>query len=219
MNRGTTTLRVAGPAGEIDVALDIPPDGARSIAVIAHPHPLFGGTRDNKVVQTLARALVSLGFACWRPNFRGVGSSAGDHDEGIGETDDLLAVVAVARADARGPGPDAPLVLAGFSFGCFVQTRVAAALALAGSPAARLVLIAPAVSRFSLEPVPAETLVVHGELDDVVPLSDALAWAGTQDLAVSVVPGGDHFFNRKLPLLKRIVLEAFAPPALHRNPT
>jgi hypothetical protein len=215
MNAGTRVLSIAGPAGRIDVARDAPAGPACGVAVIAHPHPLYGGTRDNKVVQTLARTLVALGYACWRPNFRGVGASEGAHDEGRGETDDLLAVVAQARADAASGGlADPPLVLAGFSFGGFVQTRVAARLAAQGRPARRLVLIAPAVSRFAVEPVPPDTVVVHGEEDDVVPLADVLAWARPQELPVVVVPGADHFFHRKLPMLKRIVGGAFGagPP-------
>lgn len=212
MSAASRVTSVAGPAGPIDVALDLPDAPARGIAVIAHPHPLYGGSRDNKVVQTLARALRSLGFACWCPNFRGVGASAGTHDDGRGETDDLLRVVEAARADpsAARESRALPLLLAGFSFGCFVQSRVAAALALDGRAAARMVLVAPAVSRFDLGPVPPDTLVVHGELDDVVPLGAVLAWAGPLDLPVVVVPGGDHFFHRKLPMLKRIVLGSLA---------
>lgn len=207
----TRVTSIAGPAGPIDVALDLPDAPARGIAVIAHPHPLYGGSRDNKVVQTLARALRALGFACWCPNFRGVGASAGTHDDGRGETDDLLRVVEAARADPSvAHTASLPLLLAGFSFGCFVQARVAAALARDGRPAARMVLVAPAVSRFDLGTVPPDTLVVHGELDDVVPLGTVLAWAGPLDLPVVVVPGGDHFFHRKLPMLKRIVLGSLA---------
>lgn len=203
MNPATRVVGVDGPAGRIDCALDRPDDGpVRGLAVIAHPHPLFGGTRDNKVVQTMARALLALGHVCWRPDFRGVGASAGTHDEGRGETDDLVAVVAAARAGEPG-GDVLPLVLAGFSFGSAVQSRVARRLADAGAPAARLVLVGTAVSRFDVEPVPADTLVIHGEVDDTVPLAAVLDWARPQELPVVVIPGADHFFHRKLTGLKQ----------------
>lgn len=216
MNAGTERLRAPGPAGAIDVALDRPVVPARAIAVIAHPHPLYGGTRDNKVVQTLARALLARGCVCWRPNFRGVGASDGVHDEGRGETDDLLALIDFARSHASAPaisdtasaGP--AIVLAGFSFGGLVQTRVAARLDAAGTPAARLVLVAPGVTRFEAAPVPERTLVVHGEEDDVVPLKAIFDWARPQSLPVVVVPGTGHFFHGRLPLLRRIVEDALA---------
>ena len=208
MNAATQAIALPGPAGRIDVALDRPAGRVLGAAVIAHPHPLFGGTRDNKVVQTLARALVGLGFVSWRPNFRGIGASEGRHDEGIGETEDLLAVAGHARREAG--GDDAPLVLAGFSFGAFVQTRVARRLADAGRPAMRLLLVGVATTRFAVENVPADTLVVHGEQDDVVPLASVFDWARPQDLPVLVIPGTDHFFHRRLALLRRIVESAMA---------
>jgi alpha/beta superfamily hydrolase len=205
MNPGTRIVGVDGPAGRIDVALDRPEGTPRGLAVIAHPHPLYGGTRDNKVVQTLARALLALGHACWRPDFRGVGASAGVHDEGRGETEDLLAVVAAARAAE--PGGDAlPLVLAGFSFGSFVQSRVARALVAGGRPAGPRGFVGTAASRFDVEPVPADTLVIHGEHDDTVPLAAVLDWARPQELPVVVIPGADHFFHRRLTGLKQLLL-------------
>lgn len=207
MNPATRIIGVAGPVGRIDVALDRPDEGVpvRGIAVVAHPHPLYGGTRDNKVVQTLARALLALGHVCWRPDFRGVGATEGSHDAGDGETDDLLAVVAAARA-AEPDGASLPLVLAGFSFGSFVQSRVAKRLAAAGWPASRLVFVGAAVSRFEVETVPDDTLVIHGEVDDTVPLSAVLDWARPQELPVIVIPGADHFFHRKLTGLKQLLV-------------
>jgi alpha/beta superfamily hydrolase len=207
MNPGTRVVGVDGPAGRIDAAIDRPDADVpvRGLAVVAHPHPLYGGTRDNKVVQTLARALLALGHVCWRPDFRGVGATAGSYDEGRGETDDLLAVVAAARA-AEPAGDALPLVLAGFSFGSFVQSRVARRLAEAGRPASRLVFVGTAASRFAVEPVPADTLVIHGELDDTVPLASVLDWARPQDLPVIVIPGADHFFHRKLTGLKQLLV-------------
>jgi alpha/beta superfamily hydrolase len=206
MSPGTRIVGIPGPAGRIDVAVDRPEgEPARGLAVVAHPHPLYGGTRDNKVVQTLARALLALGHICWRPDFRGVGASEGSYDEGRGETEDLLAVVAAARAAE--PGGDAlPLVLAGFSFGSAVQSRVARRLAEAQRPATRLVFVGTATSRFEVEPVPADTLVIHGEVDDTVPLSSVLDWARPQELPVVVIPGADHFFHRKLTGLKQLLM-------------
>ena len=206
MNPSTRSVAVDGPAGRIDVAVDRPDEGSpRGLAVIAHPHPLYGGTRDNKVVQTIARALLALGHACWRPDFRGVGATEGVHDAGRGETEDLLAVVAAARASEPG-GEALPLVLAGFSFGSFVQSRVARRLAEAGAPASRLVFVGTAASRFEVEPVPADTIVIHGEVDDTVPLSSVLDWARPQELPVVVIPGADHFFHRKLTGLKQLLV-------------
>jgi len=171
-------------------------------AVIAHPHPQFGGTMTNKVVQTIARACVQCGWRAVRFNFRGVGASAGTYDEGRGELDDMLAVI------ARQAPADAPLLIAGFSFGAFVATHAIAALHGQRSIASA-VLVGTAASRFSVAPVPAElhpqTLVVHGELDDTVPLSSVMDWARPQSLPVTVVPGGEHFFHGQLPLLRTLV--------------
>jgi len=191
-----TEVTIAGPAGTIDVAINDPGELRRGVALVAHPHPLQGGTRDNKVVTTLARAFYSLGYCVARPNFRGVGRSEGTHDQGIGETDDLVAVAAELR-DRYG---DLPLALAGFSFGAFVQSRVARRVA-----PRRLALIAPAVNRFDAEPVPEDTVLVHGDLDDVVPLASVLEWARPLGLTVTVLAGGERFFHGRLAQLQRIV--------------
>jgi len=191
------TTTVEGPVGAIDIAINDPGSSRRGLALIAHPHPLQGGTRDNKVVSTLAKAFFTLGYVVVRPNFRGVGATEGTHDKGVGETEDLLAVVEHMR---RRHG-DLPVLLAGFSFGSFVQTRVAKRLAIE-----RMALIAPAVNRFDAEPVPEDTLVVHGDQDDVVPLEAVLNWARPQGLPIVVVPGGEHFFHGRLAQLQRIVL-------------
>lgn len=188
---------VSGPAGKIECAVDLPTGEPRGVALVAHPHPLFGGTLDNKVVQTLARAFAELGYAAWRPNFRGVGASEGTHDEGRGEVDDLAAVLAHARADRP--------VLAGFSFGAAVQTRLAQRMAMEGKPLSRMVLVGLAVRHLEAVPVPAGTILIHGEEDTTVPLADVLAWARPQDLPVVVVPGADHFFHRRLAILRSIV--------------
>lgn len=218
MNAGTELLLIDGPVGAIDVAIDRPAGTPRGLGIVAHPHPLYGGTRDNKVAQTLARALLALGHVVWRPNFRGIGATAGVHDEGRGETEDMLAVVRHARARAAAEAPTGggtlPLVLAGFSFGTDVQIRVAARLRETAAPAQRLVLVGTAaIDRYTLGDVPADTLVVHGEHDEVVPLQGVLDWARPQSLPVVVIPGAEHFFHRRLTLLKRIVVDALAPRA------
>jgi alpha/beta superfamily hydrolase len=196
MRPSTRREFVAGPAGKIECAVDEPEAAPRGVALIAHPHPLFGGTLDNKVAQTLARAFVELGYTAWRPNFRGVGASEGTHDEGRGEVEDLAAVV--EHAGSKQP------VLAGFSFGAAVQTRLAQRI-----PPERMVLVGVAVRHLEALPVPANTILIHGEEDTTVPLTDVLAWAKPQDLPVVVVPGADHFFHRRLHILRAIVQNAW----------
>ncbi len=206
MNAQTQSLTLHGPAGAIEAQLDLPsPElfaAPLGTAVVAHPHPLFGGTMTNKVVQTMARAFVQCGWRAVRFNFRGVGASTGAYDEGRGELEDLLAVV-----QAQAPAGE-PLALAGFSFGAFVTTHAAARLS-ASRPISRLVLVGTAVTRFEAAPVPddlrSQALVVHGEKDDTVPLAAVLDWARPQSLPVTVVPGGEHFFHGQLPLLKSLV--------------
>ncbi|MGL4575147.1 MAG: alpha/beta hydrolase, partial [Burkholderiaceae bacterium] len=196
---------IAGPAGAIEVALDAPEHGpARGFALIAHPHPLFGGTMDNKVVTTLARAANSVGLAAVRFNFRGVGASAGVFDEGVGETADFLAVYAWASEQM----PGGARKLAGFSFGAFVAAQ--AAQQLQASAHHHLFLAGVATSRFAVPVVDPSTIVVHGELDDVVPLASVMDWARPQELPIVVIPGASHFFDRKLSLIKRLAVDAFA---------
>ena len=204
VNSQTDKRLIAGPAGAIECAIDVPADGLapRGLALICHPNPTQGGTMDNKVVQTLARAFVHLGCRAVRFNFRGIGKSEGGWDEGRGEIDDALAVLTALRE------PGEPLLLAGFSFGGYVASQAALRLA-EDQKAQRLVLVGPATSRFDTAAVPADTLVIHGETDDVVPLSAVLDWARPQALPVTVVPGVGHFFHGQLPLLKNIVLRAF----------
>ena len=197
-------VMVEGPAGAIETDINDPGGARRGIALIAHPHPLQGGTKDNKVVTTLAKAFFALGYVAARPNFRGVGASEGSHDEGRGEAEDLIAVAAYLVREFG----EFPLLLAGFSFGSFVQTRAAKRL----HPRS-MVLVGPAVNRFPAETVPRDTLVVHGELDDVVPLEAVLAWARPQNLPVVVIPGGEPFFHGRLNLLAEIVTRHFRPAA------
>jgi len=206
MNAQTEHLTQDGPAGQIELAIDHAGSAVRGRIVIAHPHPLYGGTLSNKVVQTLARAAVQAGWTAIRFNFRGVGRSAGQYDEGLGELEDLLAVVAAQASTG-------PLCLAGFSFGAFVTSNAVARLH-AQRPIERVLLVGTASSRFQVDTVPAElharTLVIHGEADDTVPLSSVMDWARPQALPVLVVPGGGHFFHGQLPLLKDLALRHLA---------
>lgn len=208
MNLHTQKLTLRGGAGDIEALLDHASnaDGQatpKGVAVIAHPHPLFGGSMHNKVVQTLARAFVAEGWAALRFNFRGVGSSAGVHDEGRGEGEDMVQLIEQAHGMNLGPG----LALAGFSFGAFVTCRAATCVEEARLQS--LVLVGTATSRFDVPPVAhglhARTLVVHGEVDDTVPLATVLDWARPQNLPVTVVPGVEHFFHGQLTLLKNLV--------------
>ena len=210
MNAQTQALQLTGAAGAIEAARDVPEAGtpARGTVVICHPHPLFGGTMDNKVVQTMARAFVQCGWTAVRFNFRGVGASAGVYDEGRAEADDLRAVIDQAAATG-------PLALAGFSFGSFVASQAIAAL-WETRPVEKIVFVGTATSRFAVAPVPPaaheRTLVVHGEHDDTVPLADVMDWARPQTLPVTVVPGGGHFFHGQLPLLKGLVVRHLLAP-------
>jgi alpha/beta superfamily hydrolase len=195
LNPRTLRRKVAGPAGDLECAIDAPDGQTRGLAVVCHPHPQHGGTMDNKVVVTLARAHLQCGWRVVRFNFRGIGASAGSWDEGRGEIDDALAVARTLREG------DEPLALAGFSFGAYVASHAAAALGLRD-----LVLVGPATQNFTVAAVPPGTLVIHGEADEVVPLAATFDWARPQALPVVVVPGGGHFFHGRLPLLKELVV-------------
>ena len=203
-----------GPDGRIEVLVE-PLDTARGIAVIAHPHPLYGGSADNKVVTTLARTFRDLGYATLRPNFRGVGGSEGEHDHGIAETQDLLAVHAYARQRFTDSQGLLPVALAGFSFGAYVISRVATVLATRGDPAERLVLVGTAagvidgVRTYDTQAVASDTIVIHGANDETVPLANVVAWAQPLELPIVLVPGADHFFHRNLHLLRRIIQSAW----------
>lgn len=204
MNSSTVRTRVKGPAGDIECAIDTPAGTPRGVAVVCHPHPQHGGTLDNKVAQTLARAFVQLGWRSVRFNFRGVGASQGAWDEGVGEVEDALAVIEAHR------DPAAPLMLAGFSFGAYVATQAATRLADDSKPQ-RLVLVGPSTEKQQMAAVPGDTLVIHGESDEVVPLSATLAWARPQNLPVIVFPGVGHFFHGQLALLKTVIVQELQP--------
>ena len=211
-------ILVDGPDGKIEVFVE-GHENPQGIALIAHPHPLFGGTADNKVVTTLARAFREQGCITLRPHFRGVGGSEGEHDHGAAETEDLLALHAWVRARYAVPstrsGAPLPIYLAGFSFGAYVITLLAKRLAAAGDPARWLVLVGTAAGfvegarAYETEAVAADTLVIHGSADQTVRLDNVLAWAEALELPVVVVPGADHFFHRRLHLIRDIIHRAW----------
>ncbi|MDU0810326.1 MAG: alpha/beta hydrolase [Burkholderia sp.] len=205
MNTNTKKFVIPGPVGWIEFIIDRP-NIVRGIALVAHPHPLFGGTMDNKVTYILARTLMQLNYLVYRPNFRGVGMSDGVHDNGIGEIDDLLSVIKHIRAQ---PGCALlPLVLAGFSFGTFVLSHVYKKLA-DDQQIERIVFVGTAVSFGKVEDVPGNTLIIHGEIDDTIPIQLVYNWARPQELPIVVIPGAEHFFHRKLHILKRIITDAW----------
>ena len=203
MNKNSDKFTLTGHAGSMECLLDLPAGAPRGIALVAHPHPLYGGTMDNKVAATLARTFVGLGYVAARFNFRGVGASEGVHDEGIGETDDMLLMYEHMRA--RYPG--LPVALSGFSFGTFVQARLQQRLIEEGRPAERLVLVGTAAGKWPMPPVPADTILIHGEVDDTITQTQVLDWARPQDIPVIVIPGADHFFHRKLGHIKNLVIQ------------
>lgn len=207
----TTRLDLTGEAGNIEVAINAVAQ-PRGISIIAHPHPLFAGTMDNKVVTTLMRAFNNCGVTVWRFNFRGVGKSEGVHDEGLGEVRDAVQVVMAALAslgDAQNTAT-LPLFIGGFSFGGAVMLRVQLQLQLqAGfTRPMHCALIAPAMwQRFGGETPPSvalSSLIVHGDKDDTVTLEEVMNWARPQGLPVTVIPDGEHFFHGRLPVLKDI---------------
>ncbi len=191
-------LRIDGPSGKIETVIDDPGVTRKGLALIAHPHPLHGGSLDNKVVTTIAKTLFELGYVAVRPNFRGVGASDGEYDHGLGEIKDMLAVHDFVRPRY----PDLPLILAGFSFGAYVQSVASGSL-----DPQHLLLVAPAVSMFKMGAVPRHTIVIHGELDAVAPAAEAQAWAERHGCVFALVRGADHFFHKKLGELKEHILQ------------
>ncbi len=200
---------ITGTAGNLEGIAHIPAtssepgrgDAPRALAVVAHPLPTMGGTMENKVAVTLAKAYAELGCVALRFNFRGVGASAGEFTGGAGEEQDLIAVVRYAREQF---GDDLPVLLSGFSFGGYVAARAAQHL-----HPQHLVLAAPAVGRFAMPTVAPGTLVIHGEQDEVVPLADVLEWARPQHLPIVVLPQAGHFFHGRLTQLRDIVRRHF----------
>ena len=192
-------LRIPALAGKVETVIDDPETDRRGLLLVAHPHPLHGGSLDNKVVATLAKTALDQGWVAVRPNFRGVGMSEGTFDAGVGETEDLLAVVRFVEKSY----PDLPWVLAGFSFGAYVQHRLRQQM-----PAQRLILIAPAVTMVEFDPVPVDTVVIFGDADELIPPTAMQHWADAQHLTVKRIPDAGHFFHGKLKELKQAFLES-----------
>ena len=231
----TIKINFQGPVGLIEASLDLPDEvrhapgsyKPRGIALVAHPHPLLGGTMDNKVAQTLARTFAQLGYVTLRPNFRGVGATEGVHDDGKGEAQDLLAVIAWMKDPFSWQGiteldghawpqlvEELPLAMAGFSFGSYVSSYVVKELTEKNEAPERLIMVGSATSKWDVAPVPKDTIVIHGEVDDVIPLTSVLDWARPQELTVQVIPGADHFFHRKLHCIRDLIVRAW-----HGQPT
>lgn len=192
-------LRIPALAGKVETVIDDPETDRRGLLLVAHPHPLHGGSLDNKVVATLAKTALDQGWVAVRPNFRGVGMSEGTFGAGVGETEDLLAVVRFVEKSY----PDLPWVLAGFSFGAYVQHRLRQQM-----PAQRLILIAPAVTMYEFDPVPVDTVVIFGDADELIPPTAMQHWADAQHLTVKRIPDAGHFFHGKLKELKQAFLES-----------
>ncbi len=204
MNKNTKHFTMQGNAGLMEGLIDLPLDGRkpRGLALVAHPHPLYGGTMENKVAQTLARTFVALDYVVARINFRGVGQSEGVHDRGHGETDDMELLYRHMVEQY----PELPVALAGFSFGTYVQSHLAQRLAAAGTPVEGLVLVGAAAGKWEMADIPANTILIHGENDDTIPVQAVYDWARPQDIPVLVIPGADHFFHRKLNHIKSWVV-------------
>lgn len=211
----TEAVLLRGPVGNIEALIDTPAT-VKGIALVCHPHPLFGGANTNKVAHTLARAYRDLGFAVIRPNFRGVGQSDGEHDHGDGETADMLSVI--SWAESRWGA--LPLALGGFSFGGYVQVRVARHLAEGIAPPRQLVLVGMAAGEttgsgrsYDTPALPKNipALLIHGEHDDTVALANVLDWARPQEQPVIVIPGADHFFHGKLHLIRELIARNVDP--------
>ena len=236
MNSRTQVIKIDGVVGPIQMSIDLPDElksdpqfAVRGLALVAHPHPLLGGTMDNKVAQTMARAFTQLGYISVRPNFRGVGETGGVHDDGVGELEDLLHVsdwmrtpsswAQVAGIQHQGwvdAANTLPLVVSGFSFGSYVGTHLVQRLADLGRPAERLVMVGSAAGKWELAPVPADTILIHGEVDETITLAAVLDWARPQELTVQVVPGADHFFHRRLHCIRNIITGAWLGMPDHR---
>lgn len=205
MNIDTRIFFISGKAGNLECALDLPKKPPIGIALLAHPHPLYGGTMNNKVVQMMAKSFVELGFLSARMNFRGVGQSDGTHDFGNGETEDMAILLEYMQEKY----PDLPVVLGGFSFGTYVQSRLQQQMLSKGNPPEKMVFVSMTAGKWAMEKVPGNTLLIHGEMDEIVPLSDVFNWARPQDLSVVVVAGADHLFNHKLHHIRNIITTVF----------
>ncbi len=202
----TQAFFVDGPAGKLEGVLSESNYKSRhGIAVIAHPHPLYGGTMDNKVVHTLFKVAIELGFITVKFNYRGVGKSQGNYDDGLGETEDIIAVVKAVQKKFDSESNNLSLLLAGFSFGGAIQAHAAKTLNPHG-----LIMISPSVGHFKVPAISnyaKRILIVQGDQDEVVPLKTILHWAAPQDLPIVVIPGAEHFFHGKLHIIKRTIYD------------
>ncbi|MGZ8290434.1 MAG: alpha/beta hydrolase [Telluria sp.] len=203
MNKFSKRFTLMGKAGQMECLLDIPEGPARGIALVAHPHPLYGGTMENKVTQTLSRTFVTLGYVVARFNFRGVGASEGVHDRGFGETDDMQVMLEHMQQNY----PNLPVALAGFSFGTFVQATLYQRLLAEGRAIERMVLVGTAAGKWPVPEVPQDSIIIHGEQDETITMQQVFDWARPQDLPVIIIPGADHFFHRKLGHIKNLVIQ------------
>lgn len=202
-SRGERHLIPRPDGGVVETLVEHPDGLPRGLALIAHPHPLHGGSLDNKVVYMLARAALACGLVAVRPNFRGVGGSSGEYDFGVGESDDLLAVAGHLAARH----PDLPWSLLGFSFGAYVQHRVARRLS-----ADRLILVGPAMSMYAFESPAIPTEIVHGEADELIPLSVVDDYARRHRIPLHVIAGAGHYFHGRLLELRETVRSRLCPP-------
>lgn len=196
-------LLIPCPDAVIETIVEDPAAVPRGLALIAHPHPLHGGSLDNKVAHTLARAALAQGYVAVRPNFRGVGESSGTYDHGIGETEDLVAIVGHLSPQFG----DLPWTLLGFSFGSYVQHRVARRIA-----AEQLIMVGPAVSMYDFAPPAVPTTIIHGEADELIPLTTVSDYAEKHGIALKTIAGASHFFHGKLTELRGLIEELCGRP-------
>lgn len=199
------TFFISGEAGQLECLMELPDAQPVGIALIAHPHPLYGGEMHNKVVRTLAKSFNELGYIAVRMNFRGVGLSHGTHDYGKGEAEDMALLMEHLQQDF----PGLPVVLAGYSFGTYVQSLLCEQLGKAGKPQPRMALVSTTAGMWTTDTVPSDTVLIHGDIDDMVPLNNLLEWARPQGLTVHVITGADHFYNRKLQPIHDIIMTCF----------
>lgn len=204
----TESRLMPGPVGPLELLCDRPASPPVGVAIVTHPQPLLGGSPRHKIPHKLAHGLRDAGWLVLRPSFRGVGSSAGAYDHGVGETQDILAVVEAVRHES---GP-LPLALVGFSFGAYVLARVIRMLTDVDAPPAAAILAGLPVGTvegdrvYDTPPLPAEVVLIHGEMDAQAPLPPLLDWARPSSHPVIVVPGADHFFTRSQDQLLSLVL-------------
>lgn len=212
MHNQLNNLLIDGPVGRLETVLGMPALPPKGVAIVAHPHPLHGGTMNNKVVHTIFTTLLQLGFLSVKFNFRGVNQSEGSYDQGIGETADVIAIARAIRDQYHTNSPNLPLLLAGFSFGGAVQLHAAQVL-----KPQYLILVAPSVVHLQAPPVPEFTthaLIIQGDKDDIVPPDAVLSWAAPASQPIVFIPGAEHFFHGKLHILKQLITQSFNYPII-----